>query len=288
MLQAVAEHRTVTRAAANLALSQSALSRQLLELEDSLGRALFERRHRVMIPTRAGKELIDLARGLLVELAAAEARVRGGRDEPAPLRVATECYTCYRWLPAVLRQLPERRVAITVDATRDPVAALLHGALDVAIVSAPRRDRRLVSEPAFQDEVMLLTPPQHPLARRSHVDADDLRGETLFTYDAPFEETLIARRVFLPAHARPARVHPVPFTEAILELVASGLGVAALAGWAAAPHVAARRLAQTRITRSGLKRSWHIVRRRGAPPETAALAALIRAAIRPERARVSP
>ena len=124
LLRALLQHRTLTRAASALALSQSALSRQLLELEDALGRPLFLRSHRAMLPTEAGRELTVLAGALLAELDAAETRVRQAPEEPPPLRVATECYTCYRWLPGVLRELrlahPRHRVAISVEATRDP------------------------------------------------------------------------------------------------------------------------------------------------------------------------
>jgi LysR family transcriptional regulator for metE and metH len=288
LLRAVAQHRTLTRAAVALALSQSALSRQLLDLEDHLGRALFVRRHRSLIPTQAGQELTALAAGVLPELEAAEARVRASEDE-APLRVATECYTCYRWLPQVLRELrrrhPAQRIVIDVDATRNPVDAVLHDAIDLAIVSAPRRDRRLVSVPAFTDELVIVVGPGHPLAGRSHLEARDLSAETLFTFDVPFEETVISRRLFRPAGVRPAHVHRVPFTEAILELVSAGLGVAALAGWAVAPQVAAGRLAQMRITRRGLKRNWHLLRRRRASAGTEELVQMVRDALRPDRLR---
>src|SRR5437868_2727317 len=234
------------------------------------------RRPGAMTPTEAGRELTVLAGALLAELDAAEIRVRRAPEEPPPLRVATECYTCYRWLPAVLRELrlahPRHRVTISVEATRDPAAALLRGALDLAIVSSARRDRRLAVRAAFDDELVLVTSPEHAPARRAHVAARDLAGETLFTYDAPFAETLISRRVFAPARIRPARVHPVPFTEAIVELVASGLGVAALAKWAVAAPVAAGRLAQTRITRGGLRRNWQILHHRRAGGGVRALA----------------
>jgi LysR family transcriptional regulator for metE and metH len=290
LVQAVAEHGSVTRAARALALSQSALSRRLLDLEGDLGRPLFERRPRAMVPTAAGRELLAAAGGLLGELAAVEARVRAHDGAPPPLRLATECYTCYRWLPAALARLaPPSRVVIVVAATRDPVAALLRDELDVALVSAPRRDRRLVVAPAFIDELVLVTARDHPLARRRRpVDAAELAGETLFTYDAPLDETLLARRVLAPAGVRPRAVHPVPFTEAIVELCAAGLGVAALARWAVAPLVAEGRVAATRITARGLVRHWYGARRRGGHPDAEAFLALATSALAPPRRSSAP
>jgi LysR family transcriptional regulator for metE and metH len=246
-----------------------------------------------MVPTAAGRELAAAAAGVRGAIDAAEQRARASAVEPPPLRLATECYTCYRWLPAALRRLrPAPRVAIAVDATRDPIAALLRDELDVALVSARRRDRRLAVTAAFRDELLLVTAPDHPLARRPHVDAADLAGEALFTYDAPLDETLLARRVLIPARVRPRAVHPVPFTEAILELCAAGLGVAALARWAVAPLVAEGRVAATRIGARGLTRSWFLTRRRhghaAAEPFVRAAAEILTPAPAPPRRSSAP
>src|SRR5262249_20329974 len=124
LLQAIDKHGSLTRASRALGLSQSALSRQLLTLEDSLGVLLFTRQHRALFPTQAGRELTASATPLLAEV---ESVGRGARENAAvrpPRRIATECYTCYRWLPSVLRQAGVEKLAIDVDSTRNPADAL--------------------------------------------------------------------------------------------------------------------------------------------------------------------
>ena len=92
LVAAVAECGSLTRAGAVLHLTQSALSHQLLDIEDRLGARLFHRLGRKMIPTPAGDRLLASARSVLAELGAAEEAIRAGMQPPSvPLRITTEC-----------------------------------------------------------------------------------------------------------------------------------------------------------------------------------------------------
>src|SRR2546427_7181013 len=93
-------------------------------------------------------------------------RLAGGRA--AILRVSTECYTCYHWLPGVLqrfaRRFPQVDVQIVAEATHHPVPALFDGRIDLAIVSNDDHDDRLAYVPLFSDELVALLRPDHPLS----------------------------------------------------------------------------------------------------------------------------
>src|SRR2546426_12626466 len=146
LVAAVAEHGTLTRAGRVLHLTQSGLSRQLLDLETRLGLPLFHRLGKRMVPTPAGERLLVAARRALPQLSDVEEELRrlaGGRA--AILRVSTECYTCYHWLPGVLqpfaRRFPQVDVQIVAEATHHPVPALFDGRIDLAIVSRSEERR---------------------------------------------------------------------------------------------------------------------------------------------------
>jgi len=257
---AVADLGSLTRAGERLHLTQSALSHQLRDIESRLGAPLFLRVGKRLVLTPAGERLLASARDVLDRLQQAERDIREmGRDRAGLIRLTTECYTCYHWLPALLtryrRRFPRVEVRIDVEATRRPMEGLIAGKIDVAIVSSPVRDRRFVVMPVFEDEVVLIAAPQHPFAKRTHVRPIDLRGETLLVYP-PKEESTVLNDVLLPAGAVPERVEEVLLTEAITEMVKAGLGVSFIARWAVQPLLASGALVARRFTPRGLKRRW--------------------------------
>ncbi|HYK43007.1 MAG TPA: LysR family transcriptional regulator [Thermoanaerobaculia bacterium] len=267
LLLAVAEEGTLTRAASRLHVTQSALSHQLREAERSVGRPLFVRGPRRMALTAAGDRLLRSARTVLEELGSAELEIGGLREESeGTLRLATECYTCYHWLPSALatfgKSHPRVDVQIVAEATRRPLPALLEGALDVAIVSAGVRNSKLRLTPLFRDEMVVVLPAGHRLAAARVVSALDFAPETLITYAAPRENLTVFREVLAPAGVSPRRWIPIEITEAIVELVKAGQGVSVMARWAAEPYAAGGKLVLRRLTEKGISRVWNAAIRR--------------------------
>jgi LysR family transcriptional regulator, regulator for metE and metH len=250
---------SLTRAGASLHLTQSALSHQLRDIESRLGTALFLRVGKRMVLTPAGERLLRSADEVLAAIERTEEAIRNlSGDKRGVLRLTTECLTCYHWLPSLMKRYrqshPQVDIRIDVTATSDPVTSLVEGRLDVAIVSDPVRDRRVVARPLFDDELVVVLNPQHPLASRSFLQPEDFAQETLLTY-SPKEESTIYQRLLLPAGVMPV-VQQVQITEAMIELVKAGLGVAVLARWAVDPYVKSGQLRAVRLTRLGYRRTW--------------------------------
>jgi LysR family transcriptional regulator for metE and metH len=267
LVEALVRHGTLTRAAAALHATQSALSHQLSDLEDRLGLRLFVRQPRRMAPTAAAERLAETARRVLGELSAAEAEARALQgDAPVRVRLATGCYTCYHWLPRRLielrRRFPTIDVQVAADYTRRPIEGLLDRAVDLAIVGDRVSHAALWKEPLFTDELVLLVPAGHRLAGRSYVSPAQLARETLVTYNVPPTELTVFTDFLSPARVRPKAVIRMELTEAIVEMVRADLGVACLARWAAAPYLRDGRLASLALTRRGYRREWLAVMRR--------------------------
>ncbi len=261
LVSAVAAAGGLSRATSRLHLTESALSRQLCALEESLGSRLFLRTGRRMLLTPAGERLLQSASGVLETLRQTEQDIRRLSAEGAGLvRLATECYTCYHWLPSLLRAFavthPRVDVRILGEATRHPMPALLAGQIDLALVTSPPRERRLLKlVPLFRDELVAVLPPGHPLEDRPFLRAQDFASERLILYTPPSESTLV-QEVLVPARVTPQLLGEIQLTEAILEMVKGGLGVSVLARWAVAPHLAAGTLRAVRVTPRGLRRTW--------------------------------
>ena len=281
LVRAVVREGGLTRAAAALHLTQSALSHQLAELERRLGATLFARAGRRLVATPAGERLACAAEEILGELERAEGDLPGlDGAGGGVIRVSTECYTAYHWLPRALESFrhryPRVSVQIVVEATRRPLPALLEGRLDLAIVTQKSGNRPIEHHPLFDDEMVLVVPPGHPLADAPFVTPAQLAAETLILYSIPLAESDLFQRFLRPSGVTPARIVHVELTEALLELVRAGQGVAGLAGWAVAPDVKARRLIAIRLGRRGLRRRWYAALRTRHPPYVAAFVDQVR------------
>jgi LysR family transcriptional regulator for metE and metH len=260
LVSAIVETGTVTSAGARLHLSQSAVSHALCDLESRLKTPLFLRVGRRMVPTEAGKQLVRTASDVLAALETAEHTLRAsGSEERGTLRLSTYCYTCYHWLPPLIKKFrsahPGIRIEIQPDEAHQPVKAVVEGRLDVALAVAPVKVAGTATRHVFDETMLVVTAPDHPFAKREFVRPADLESEVLLLHSKP-EDSFVYQRVLAPAGVRPAAVETVALTEAIVELAKAGLGVGVLADWAVAPYLKSGGLAGVPLTRKGLERKW--------------------------------
>jgi LysR family transcriptional regulator for metE and metH len=281
LIQSIADEGSVTRAGKRLYLSQSALSHQLRDVEEKLGVPLFTRLNKRMILTPAGERLLGAARKVLAELARAEEDVEHiALNREGSLRISTECYTCYHWLPPILKifnqTYPKIEVQIVVEATADPLAALLEGKLDVALVSSKVRNSKLSYRPLFRDEMMALVGRNHNLSSRSFLKAEDFRDEHVILYSSP-EENRAFQQAVVSAGVSPRRISSVQLTEAIVEMVKAGVGIGILSRWSIAPQIAAKSVCALPLTKRRVYRQWYAVslRNKSAPAYLSAFTALL-------------
>jgi LysR family transcriptional regulator for metE and metH len=260
MLVAVSEEKSITKAGNRLHLTQSALSHQLKYIEERLSTPLFKRLDKKMLLTPAGERLLGSAKLVLDELVRAEEDVRHiASERKGVLRISTQCYTCYNWLPELLvdfnQSHPGVEVDIVVEATRQPIEALLDGKLDVAIVNRKVRDRRLVFKPLFKDELVVIVSPRHRLTRKPFVKAEDLADEKLIIHGTP-HENIVFQNLLFPSGVAPKHVSQVQLTEAIIEMVKAGLGVGLMATWSVREQIDNGSLCALRLTPRGFHRQW--------------------------------
>jgi LysR family transcriptional regulator for metE and metH len=264
LVNEIASTGSVTRAAERLHLTQSALSHQLRDIESRLGMQLFLRLGKKMVLTPPGERVLSTAKRVLDDIGRTEEDLKlMSQNGKGVLRLCTQCNTGYHWLPPLLqsfhRKFPGVDVQIMVNATTRPIEALLEGQIDLAVVTSEIADKRLVSEPLFDDELVAVVSPAHPFAKRTAIQPEDFAEEHLIIYNADPEDSYTFTRILRPANVEPARVSQVPLTEAILELVKAGLGVSVMARWAIEPAIKTGTVKAIRIGRRGVYRSWTAV-----------------------------
>lgn len=283
---AVAECGSTVRAAATLHLTQSAVSRGLALAEEKLGAPLFERGPRGLAPTEAGRRLVEGAGAVLAGVVALEQHALGPKPSaPVRVRVACECYTAYRWLPSTLAALggaglgdaaPPLDLRLSVEHTSEPVAALLAGELEVALLTTAAVPKGLEERPLFSDEIVFLVAPSHPLARRPALAASDLSlGPLISSSQTPDAEVRwFTKAVFGRARPKIQQLR-FPLTEAIIDATRAGMGIAVMSEWIAEPYVRGGDLVVKRLRGRVLERPWRIAYPRAMADAAARLTAAL-------------
>lgn len=238
-LSALRSAGSLVRAAQLLNLTQSALSHQIKLLEDRYGGPLFERKSVPIGFTATGARLLKLADMLLPEIEQAERDVaRLSQGDQGQLRVALECHTCFDWLMPVMDAFRQRWPDVEIDLVSgfhsEPSELLRSGAADLVIGSDYSNE--FATFPLFRFEILVVMAQKHRLQAVRRLAAADFEGETLITYPVPEQRIDLIREVL-----RPAGIHferrTAELTVAILQLVASRRGVAALPNWAIKNYV---------------------------------------------------
>jgi LysR family transcriptional regulator for metE and metH len=257
-LLSLAECGTLSKAAARLFLTQSALSHQLKTLESHYGAALVEKNVRPLRFTAIGNRLVALARTVLPQVAEAGrdvARLAQGRA--GPLRIAVQCHNCFDWLmpamDAYRTMWPEVELDIISGFVVDPLPLLERAEAELAIIHDPQEPHaNVVFSPLFRYESVALMSPRHPLAAKQWLDAADFAAETLITYPVPDEMLDVMKHCLIPAGISPRR-RTAELTVAILQLVASGRGIAALPSWTVGHYLERGYVVSRPITAGGLR-----------------------------------
>ncbi|AXQ31373.1 LysR family transcriptional regulator [Solimonas sp. K1W22B-7] len=235
-LVALADTGSLSRAAERVFVTQSALSHQLKLLEGHYGAPLFERGTKPLRFTQAGTRLLGLARQVREMTGEAERDiaqwVSGGGGQ---LRVAVECHTCFDWLMPAMDAFREHWPQVELDLVggfqAEPMALVESGVSDFAVIHdrpAPRAG--VAVAPLFTYETVAILSRSHPLAQKPWLSPQDFAGETLISYPVEDDMLDVMRHFLTPAGIKPKRRN-AELTVAILQLVASGRGIAALPSW---------------------------------------------------------
>lgn len=256
-LAALAETGNLSKAARRINLSQPAVSHQVRGIEEHYGVEIFERKSDPLRLTPAGELLVELSYDVLKRIESSErdlARISEGQE--GQLRIAVECHSCFDWLMPSMDVFREHWPQVELDLVSgfhaDPIGLLAEDRADLVIVSHGRKRKAITYHPLFAYEVLGLISKLHPLGRKEYLTAADFKSETLVTYPIPDDRIDLIREVLAPARVEPRRRN-TELTVAILQLVASGRGIAALPGWTVQPYLDRKYIIGKPIGRKGLQ-----------------------------------
>ncbi|QDV50021.1 LysR family transcriptional regulator [Gimesia fumaroli] len=174
----VAERGNFTRAAEELMISQPALSRSIQKLEDELGQPVFERKTRSLALTDAGVLLQSRAQQILTLIEDTKAEISDD-GHTGQIRVGAIPTIAPYFLPDFLRQFsaefPEATLIVQEETTDKLLHSCTQGEIDLAILALPVPARYLEVEELFQEELLLVMPPDHPLVEKTQIRLADIK-----------------------------------------------------------------------------------------------------------------
>jgi len=257
LIREVDRRGSLTAAADVLCLTQSALSHTVKKLEQQFGTPVWTREGRALRLTQAGRYLLALAERVLPQLEHAERLMHEyARGERGTLRIGMECHPCYQWLLKVvdpyLAAWPEVDVDVKQRFQFGGLKALHGYEIDLLVTPDPLFKPGLRFVPVFDYEQVLVVGSSHPLAGRSHAEPADLSDDVLITYPVDVERLDIYNQFFLPAGCAPRQRKTIETTDIMLQMVASGRGVAALPRWLVDEYAGRMAVAPVRLGHEGV------------------------------------
>ncbi len=263
----VAQRSSITAAAADLLLSQPAVSLQLKALERELGMPLFQRGGAKLRLTQAGEVLYRSAVSILSAKEEAERAIkelRGGTTGRLILGAGTTggMYVLPRILQAYKGIWPGTEVLLQIATTDQILDRLLQNVLDLGLVGGPIEDRRFVTEPVCVDELVLIAAPTHPMVSLGKVTLKDLAGMPFIVPEAGSRTRQLVERRLREAGMALRIAMQMPGTEGVKRAVEAGLGIGMVSGFAVEAECATGVLARVPIEGFRLVRTMNLVHRK--------------------------
>jgi DNA-binding transcriptional LysR family regulator len=252
ILQAIAETGSFTACGRKLNVSQSAISRQILLLEDELGEPLFLRVGRQVRMTPAAESLVQLGQRVFLDVRETVGAITDRtRELRGTLRLSGGMTVCLYVFPPLLKHLrrvhPQLDVRLTVALAGRSVQEIRGGRVDAGLLTLPVEEGDLVTVPALREELLLVTAPTHQLARRRRVTAKDLSDQPFVLFEPGSTTRKVIDQFFASEKIEPTVVMDTENVEIIKGMVKTGLGIGIVPYQAVAREVKAGQLFCARI-----------------------------------------
>lgn len=266
IFERVARHRSISRAAETLHLTQPAVSMQLKQLEQQVGLPLSEQIGKKLFLTDAGAELAEHARRVLAQLADLESAMNQLRGlERGQLRLAvvtTANYVAPRLLAGFSEKNPGVHISLQVGNREAVLAALADNRTDLAITGQPPDDSDVVAHRFMDNPLVVIAAPTHRLARAGHVPLAQLRDEVLLVREAGSGTRAAMERFFVERGLAFRAGSELGTNEAIKQAVQAGLGLGLISAQTIELELETGRLVVLPVEDFPIMRHWYLVHRR--------------------------
>jgi DNA-binding transcriptional LysR family regulator len=267
VFESVARHLNYTRAAEELHLTQPAVSMQVKQLEESLRVVLLEQLGKRIHLTEAGSEVLAYARTITQQLDELEAvlnRMKGLSGGRLRISVAT---TANYFIPTLLgsfsRRYPDVTVSLDVTNRETLLRQLAENTVDLVIMGQPPAEADVEAEPFMDNPLVIVAPPDHPLAGKKKIPLKRLQEETFLVRESGSGTRIAMERFFSERGMKLKTGMEVGSNEAIKQSVQAGLGLGLLSRATIEQELTLKRLVVLDIEDFPIMRHWYVVHRKG-------------------------
>jgi DNA-binding transcriptional LysR family regulator len=252
ILQAIAETGSFTACGRKLHVSQSAISRQILLLEEELGEPLFLRVGRQVRMTPAAESLVQLGQRVFQDVRDTVGAITDRtRELRGALRLSGGMTVCLYVFPPLLKHLrrvhPHLDVRLTVATAGRSVEEIRAGRVDAGLLTLPIEESDLVTMPVLHEALLLIATPKHALAKRRRIAPEDLVGQPFVLFEPGSGTRRVIDRFFASEKIEPTVVMDTENVEIIKAMVKTGLGIGIVPYQAVAREVRAGQFFCARI-----------------------------------------
>lgn len=265
------EDQSFSRAARRMSLSQPALTKQIKNLEEVLGRRILHRQGRGISLTEEGHILYAYAKKILQLRQEVRDKVaRYGQDAQGQLYIRASTIPATYILPGILRDFRKKHPQITAyiqsGDSDEVIAALMSQEADLGIVGKKPENNKLNVESLWRDRLVIVVPPGHPWQNNNRLNLEDLLKEPFIIRERGSASGELVEQV-LRKYGLSSRHHlniscQMDSSEAVKEAVIAGLGVSVLSWHAVKRELAAGILAQATIDNLQFERFIYLVYRK--------------------------
>jgi LysR family transcriptional regulator, low CO2-responsive transcriptional regulator len=259
----VARHLSYTQAAREIHLTQPAISQQIRLLESQVGLPLFEQIGRKVHLTAAGTELLaytnqalDLMRGAEEALAAMRGVKRGVLQLGA---VSTAKYFAPSLLSAFTPDYPQVTIKFSVGNREEIVRQLAANEIDLVIMGRPPRELETIAESFARHPLVIIAPPDHPLATRKRIRLKQLASENFLIREPGSGTRASMEQVFRERGAEFHTSIEVSSNETIKQAVMAGMGISFLSKHTVGWELQTGRLVTLDVVGLPIMRDWHVI-----------------------------
>jgi DNA-binding transcriptional LysR family regulator len=263
IFEAAARHRSLTRAAADLHLTQPAVSMQIKQLEDALGLPLFDRAGKRIQLTEAGRELYRYAREIrqkVAEIGEVMDDLKGLKRGALRISVATTVSQyATQAVAEFYRRHPGIHVSLDITNRKSLLAQLASHETDIVLMGFPPRDEQLEATPFMENPLVVIAAHDHPLRRRKAIKLSEITTATFLLREPGSGTRQAIERYLASKHLRLEHTLIMSSNEAIKQAVEAGLGLAIVSAHTIRLELKAGRLCVLPVRGFPLTRDWYLV-----------------------------